>query len=255
MNCDLPDMVALVTGGLGQVGTIVADVLAAAGARVAVSDRPEVVSDRGEAARGWLCLPHDVTSAESWRLVVEVVSDRLDSVDILVNLAGVMLAVAPIEDVTLDQWNQTLAVNATGVFLGCQAVLPAMRRRRRGKIINISSIAGKDSSAWSSAYGASKHAIIGLTQSVAKEVGKDNINVNAICPGPMRTKMIEPMLSHRYPGKSWADLESDYLAAFPLGRMIDPIDVGHLVVFLASEAARNIHGQSISLCGGQDMHT
>jgi len=247
VNCDLSGSVALVTGARGVIGAAIAQYLAEAGAAVATSDLPGVPSASGETA---LQFDHDVTSKEQWGAVVDAVGDRLGPVDILCNAAGIRPPTTNVDELTVDMWTTAFQVNATGMLFGCQAVLPDMKRREFGKIVNLASTLGKESLAGSAAYGASKHAVIGLTQSLAHEVGEFNINVNAVCPGPVNTPLLNPSGDPRV-GR---DLEARLSALAPMRRIATPDDVAALVTFLASERARNIQGQSINVDAGRSMH-
>lgn len=246
MICDLSGSVALVTGGRGAIGAAIAQYLAAAGAVVATSDLPGVAPTQG----GSLQLDHDVTSPEQWRSAVDTVLHELGPVDILCNAAGIRPPITNVDELTLDMWTTAFQVNATGTLFGCQAVLPGMKQRGTGKIVNVSSTLGKESLAGSAAYGASKHAVLALTQSLAHEVGQFNINVNAVCPGPVNT----PLLNPSGDVAAGAELEARLSALAPMKRIATPDDVAALVTFLASEQARNIQGQSINVDAGRSMH-
>lgn len=248
MQCDLTGKVALVTGGRGVIGAAIAGYLAESGATVVVSDLPS--AGTASDARLVTC-DHDVSSGEQWASVVGRINRDFGPVDILCNAAGVRPLPAEVSEISLDLWNRAFEVNATGTLLGCQAVLPDMQRRRWGKIVNIASTLGKESLTGSAAYGASKHAVIGLTQSLAHESGPYNINVNAVCPGPVQTPMLNPSGDPTV-GR---DLEAKLSTLAPLRRIAEPEDVAALVVFLASEHARNIHGQAVNVDGGRSTHT
>ncbi|GGM34756.1 glucose 1-dehydrogenase [Promicromonospora citrea] len=234
---DLTGRVALVTGGARGLGEAYVRVLHDAGAHVVVTDvldgEGQALADvLGERAR----FAHlDVTDEDAWDRVVGRVVEDLGSVDVLVNNAGIANA-APIEHFTLAKWDAVMAVNATGTFLGCRAVVPAMKAAGRGSIVNISSVEGLRGS-WSlHGYTASKFAVRGLTKSLAVELGKDGIRVNSVHPGLVRTEMS-------------ARIDPEALV-IPLGRPGEPADLAGAVLFLASEASAWVTGQEIVVDGG-----
>jgi NAD(P)-dependent dehydrogenase (short-subunit alcohol dehydrogenase family) len=247
MRIDLSGAVALVTGGCGGIGAAVARSLGAAGARVAVSDLASAHAESGD----WRQYAHDVSSREQWSDVVDRLERDAGQIDILCNAAGISHPLLEVEEIAPETWSKTLAVNATGVFFGCQAVLPGMKRRRRGKIVNIASTVGKDAVARNAAYGASKHAVIGLTQALSREAGPHNINVNAVCPGPVDTPLLNPSTDPAVRDK----LQRDLSALASLGRIATVDDVAALVTFLVSEQARNVQGQAINVDAGRSTHT
>jgi meso-butanediol dehydrogenase/(S,S)-butanediol dehydrogenase/diacetyl reductase len=255
----LSGKIALVTGAGQGIGQGIARVLAANGASVAITDLDEMkaqqaakqVSADGGSANGYAL---DVTSRGNVLAVVAQVVTDMGGLDILVNNAGIGEARAFLEQTT-DSWRAIYDVNVFGVFHCCQAVLPHMVKKRKGNIINISSTAGKRSNAWSTHYGSSKHAVIGITQSLAKEFARDEIRVNAVCPSLLLT----PHWDER--SRQIADLEgkepqqviAERIERIPLGRPQTSEDVGNLVAFLVSEEASSITGQAISVAGGTDL--
>ncbi|WP_275004198.1 SDR family NAD(P)-dependent oxidoreductase [Promicromonospora iranensis] len=234
---DLTGQVALVTGAARGIGEAYVRILHDAGASVVITDvldaEGQALADAlGERAR---FVHLDVTDEEAWDRVVGQVVDELGRVDVLVNNAGIANA-APIEHFTLAKWNAVMAVNATGVFLGCRAVVPTMKAAGRGSIINISSVEGLRGS-WSlHGYTASKFAVRGLTKSLAVELGKDGIRVNSVHPGLVLTEMS-------------VKIDPDALV-IPLGRPGVPADLAGTILFLASEASAWISGQEIVVDGG-----
>jgi NAD(P)-dependent dehydrogenase (short-subunit alcohol dehydrogenase family) len=150
-----------------------------------------------------------------------------------------------------------MELNLKGVFLCTQAVLPWMIKRRYGRIINISSMAGKTGEAFTSPYCASKFGVIGFTQSVALEVGKHNITINAVCPGPVETELIKQSVAQaaKLKGMNPEDfLKSFFIDPTPLGRIAKPLDVARAVTFLASDEAEFITGSTLNVSGGREMH-
>jgi meso-butanediol dehydrogenase/(S,S)-butanediol dehydrogenase/diacetyl reductase len=279
MLADLTGKVAIVTGGGGGIGRGIATVLARCGARIAVADvRLEVaehavadlIRETGSVMKPFSVDVTDVVSVD--RLIQEVIRE-FATVDILVNNAGVHGAPG-FEDVTSqyreEDWDVTFAVNVKGTLHVTEAVIPEMTRKQSGKIVNISSHSGRGelpsgggtlAAPSGGAYGASKAAIIYLTQTYAIRLGPQNINVNCICPGSVFTPLWEGygVWAARnipaYAGLSPREVyERTVTERAPLGRPQTPEDVGNAVAFLASEEARNITGQALNVNGGQRMN-
>ena len=184
---------AVVTGGGRGIGEAVAGALSAAGIAVCVASRTlaevEGVAERLRAAGGaaW-ALRCDVTDEESVDALARAAAAHLGDVDILINNAGIAGS-GPLHRMSLDEWNRYFAVNATGTFLCTRAFLPGMVERKRGRIVNIASVAGLQGARYIAGYAASKHAVIGFTRSVAAEVAASGVTVNAVCPGYVDTGM------------------------------------------------------------------
>lgn len=252
---------AFVTGGGRGIGRGICLALARAGSGVVVSDivgrNAERVAEEVKAiGREALSIRMDVTKTSSIEGAVKSALDEFDRIDILVNNAGVIKQ-APILELTEEDWDLVVGVNAKGVFLCSKIVVPHMIERRSGRIVNISSISGKNGYPGQGAYGSSKFAVVGLTQVLARELAKYNITVNAICPGIIYTKMWEYLSTLRAkemgmtPEEVFQQITTERI---PLGRPQTPEDIGNLVVFLASDEAKNITGQSINVDGGLVTH-
>ena len=234
---DLDGRVAIVTGGVRGLGEAYVRALHSAGARVVVAD---ILDQAGEALATELgdrarFVHLDVTSEQGWDAVIRATVEAFGAVDVLVNNAGIANA-APIEHFTLEKWNAVIAVNLTGVFLGCRAVVPQMKAQGSGSIINISSVEGMRGSPGLHGYTASKFGVRGLTQGLAVELGPSGIRVNSVHPGLILTDMttrIDP-----------ARLD------IPLGRPGIPGDVAGTVVFLASDASAFTTGAEFVVDGG-----
>ena len=271
---ELEGKVALVTGGGRGIGRGIALELARAGANVAVSDIETISSGANQygetvvggfteaqvtatAIRGLgrkcLAIQADVTKkADTVRMVDETVSG-LGGLDILVCNAGVV-NLAQVEEMTEEAWDLTFAVNVKGVFLSCQAAIPAIKARNGGVIINIASVAGKNGFGGMAHYCSSKFAVVGFSNSLAKELAPANIRVNAICPGILRTQMWEYLAeSLKGEGESKEDAWERWVSnAIPQGRPQTPEDIGQLARYLA--AAENVTGQAMNVDGGMEMH-
>ncbi len=249
--------IALVTGGGRGAGAAIAEALAREGAAVVVTARTETEIGevaarlREQGARAW-AWPCDVGDEASVAALASTVEKEAGAVDILVNNAGIAHA-APISRTTLDDWQRLWRVNATGAFLCTRAWLPGMTERGWGRIINIASTAGLSGDRYISAYAASKHAMIGLTRSVAAEVAAKGVTVNAVCPTYLDTPMTEASVTRvvETTGRTREDALAALLARTPQGRLVTPEEVAGAVVFLCSDAARGMTGSTITLDGGE----
>ncbi len=238
----LKGKVAIVTGGCGGIGTAVCTRFAKEGAIVYATDlqASEQLSD-------WFSfLKHDVTSEEDAIAVMKHVESEHGKLDILVNAAGIEFE-KTIEDTSLEEWNRMLAINVTGTFLPSKYALPLMRKAGSGSIINFGSYDGFIADPELAAYCASKGAVHALTKAMACDHGKDNIRVNAICPGYVDTPMLQSFFG------SAGDINSLQQAVrdvHPLGIYGKPEDVANLVNWLAGDEARYASGQLWVLDGG-----
>ena len=244
---DFTGRVALVTGAFRGFGFATAERLAARGASVAVhvrdTERAEATAqrleERGFAVSGDLGNPADLQS------IVARTLDRFGRLDVLVNNAAVALPTR-FEKITEEEWRRTFDVNVTAVFLLIRAALPAMKEQRYGRIVNLSSTAGKTVSTLGGAhYTASKAALLGLTRAAAKELGPYGITVNALCPGLFDTELTRENATSE-------QLEA-IAKTFPIRRLGEPVEVADLICFLASEAAGYITGASLDINGGDLM--
>jgi 3-oxoacyl-[acyl-carrier protein] reductase len=245
----LSGKVALVTGASRGLGRAMAEQLADAGARVAVvyrvrDDAAREVVDGIEAAGGEACAYQaDVRSSDAVREMVRQVQESWGAVDILVNNAGIARD-GLLARMSEADWHDVIETHLTGAFHCSKAVLRGMMRRRWGRIINLSSLAGLAGNAGQCNYAAAKAGLIGFTRALAKEVGTRNITVNAIAPGFIETDMTSGL------AEAW---KQEALKRTPVGRFGEPGDVAAMVVYLASDAAAYITGQVISIDGGLGM--
>jgi meso-butanediol dehydrogenase/(S,S)-butanediol dehydrogenase/diacetyl reductase len=253
----LEGKIALVTGGGRGIGAGIAASLAGAGADVIIADYTLELAEAGAAevtalGRRSAAIQVDVRKPESIGSLLDTIEAEFGRLDIAMNNAGVV-SLGGIEDLTLDQWDDVIDINLRGVFLCCQAEIKLMRKAGYGRIINTSSIAGKTGFPNLSHYSASKFGVIGFTNAIAKEVAKDGITVNALCPGIVGTGMWrgDTGLSKLWaaPGEteeqSWARHQQLFL---PQGVAQTPEDMGQMVVYLASAA--HVTGQALAVDGG-----
>jgi NAD(P)-dependent dehydrogenase (short-subunit alcohol dehydrogenase family) len=252
----LKDRVALVTGSGRGIGRAIAIAYAKAGAKVGVTARTaaeldEVVAtikaNNGEAVP----IVADLTQKDAPGNVLEQMANTLGAVDILVNNAGIGSSSdpKPIVEFNDDFWDMSLLLNLTVPYRFCKAVVPKMRAKHWGRVINIASINGKMPSLHGAAYAASKHGLLGFTRTLAIEVARDGITANAICPGPVRTMMNDKRLVYdaKRRGITFEELERSMT---PIGGRLDPDDIAPLAVYLASPEARMVTGQAYNICGG-----
>jgi len=253
----LQGRIALVTGAGRGIGAAVARSLADEGAAVALCARStaqleavaaEIVSRGGKA----LALACDVTDPNSIAAAAEAVRTQLGPVDILVNNAGIAHS-APLGRTTLADWNRVFAVNVTGTFLCTQTFLPDMTARRWGRVINIASTAARMGAKYISAYAASKHAVLGLTRSVAAEVATLGVTVNAVCPGYVDTELTRATIDRivEKTGRTPREALEQVLATSPQGRLLSVDEVAFAVLALCDHGARGINGQAIVIDGGE----
>jgi NAD(P)-dependent dehydrogenase (short-subunit alcohol dehydrogenase family) len=244
---DFAGKVALVTGGGNGIGAATCRAFAAAGARVAVLDRAAEAAAgvAAEIARtGGSATPHavDVADRDVFTALAAAIAEASGGIDILVNGAGTTVR-AMIAEMRPEDWDRVIAVNLTGALNGIQAVLPHMRKRGGGAIVNVASIAGQRISFGGTAnYTASKAGLLGLTRHAAYELAPDGIRVNAVCPGPTATGFSGAIPS--------AQTKAERARKIPLGRMCEAEDIADPILFLAGHAARMITGVALTVDGG-----
>lgn len=257
----LKDRVAIVTGGGGAIGRIICRTFAEEGGKVAVNDidvgaAHETIATSSQHLNESIAIGADITQKDEVQSMVSEVLNSFGHIDILVNNAGTS-QISSIIELEEEVWDRIMNLNLKGVFLCTQAVMPTMIDRHYGRIVNIASQAGKTGEAFNSAYSASKFGVIGFTQSIAQEVGKYNITVNAVCPGAVETKLLLDSLpqSAQDRGMSTEEfLQSFFINQTPMGRLAQPIDVARAVVFLVSNEADYISGSTLNVTGGREMH-
>lgn len=250
----LTGKVALVTGGGRGIGRAICEAMAGAGAKVVVADlNGDDAAETAQAVDG-MSLTLDVTDFATLSMQVAKIEAAEGGIDILVNNAGIF-NMASIDRITPEDYRRQYDVNVGGTLFACQAVVPAMKRRGGGAIINFSSQAGRRGEPNIAVYCSTKAAVISITQSLAKELAADNIRVNAIAPGVIDTPMWDVVDAQfaEYENKPIGQKKREVGEDVPLGRMGDPRDVADPCVFLASDAARYVTGQTLNVDGGNWM--
>lgn len=254
----LAGQTAVVTGGARGIGKGIVLELARAGANIVIADLLLQEMERTAAevralGRRALMRRVDVTDLAQVNALIDSAITETGRLDIMVNCAGV-ITIRPVAELTEQDWDFVMNVNAKGTFLGCKAALRPMRRAGRGRIINVSSIAGKEGFANLAHYSASKFAVVGFTNALAKEVAREGITVNAICPGIVRTSMWERLADQWKEADESAEdsWNRHQLTLIPQGRAQTVQDMGRLAVFFAT--MDNVTGQSVNIDGGLTFH-
>jgi NAD(P)-dependent dehydrogenase (short-subunit alcohol dehydrogenase family) len=245
---------AVVTGGGRGIGAAIAAELAQAGARLTLMgrSRASLEAQAVKLSTEVHMETCDVANPQEVERAFEAAAGALGSVTILVNNAG-QAESQPFAQTDLGLWNRMLEVNLTGAFLCSQVVLPGMLAAGWGRIVNIASTAGLRGYPYVSAYCAAKHGVIGLTRSLALELARKNITVNAVCPGYTQTEMLEASLAKivQKTGRSAAEARAELVKGNPQGRLVEPQEVAQAVLWLCLPASAALTGQAIAVAGGE----
>ena len=251
---------ALVTGGGKGIGRQICLRLAEEGTRLIIADiNPAGIEETARMAmdvsgRDSLCLETDLRHpAQIERLAEKALSSG--NIDFLINNSGIAGPTANIEDVTLAEWEETMNINLTGMFLLCKYLVPHLKTRGDARIINMASNAPKIPLPWRAPYCASKMAIIGLTRSMAKELGPYGIRVNALCPGAVEGERQHAVIDNiaRQTGRTRESVVAEKIERIPLRSFIPETSIGDMVVFLCSDQSSMLTGQDINITGGAIM--
>ncbi|MFW6111941.1 MAG: SDR family NAD(P)-dependent oxidoreductase [Candidatus Bipolaricaulota bacterium] len=252
--------ITLVTGSGAGNGRAIAKKLAQMGSKVVVNDiderKAESVGEEIEKAGGRaLVTVGDATKQEEVKRVAKEAKDEYGRVDILVNNVGLFEAIK-FTDMELEDWRKYMALNLDSMYMYTYEFLSGMIDREHGKIVNISSDAGKSGYPELVAYSAAKHGVVGFTRALAKEVAGDGINVNAVCPGYIKTDMHWAFLDQwaEAAGKTSEEIEEEAIAGIPLGEFGKPEYVAEVVGFLVSPATEWMTGQAVNISGGLETH-
>ena len=235
---------AIVTGSARGIGKAIAARLIEDGVRVLIADIDAPAGQATAAELGDRALAYalDVTAPESWDRAVKTVLDAWDRLDILVNNAGIAGRSAPIWELPVEEWQQVIAIDLTGVWLGCRAAIPPMMGAGYGRIVNIASIAGKEGNPNATPYSAAKAGVIGLTKSIAKEVATKGILVNSVTPAVIETEILKQVSQEHI---------AYMTSRIPMGRVGQPSEVAALVRFLCSDELSFSTGAVFDLSGGR----
>jgi NAD(P)-dependent dehydrogenase (short-subunit alcohol dehydrogenase family) len=252
MNLDLKGHRVLVTAGASGIGLATARAFVAEGARVLVCDVDRnalaalSISDAAIAS-----VDADVSKPADVARLFDAVDARLGGLDTLVNNAGIAGPTAACEDVKLDEWQRTLDVNLTGMFLCAQKAIPRLKQSANGSMVNLSSAAGRFGFALRSPYCASKWGVIGFTKSLSIELGGAGVRVNAICPGAVAGDRIDRVIAGKAKVRNlpFEVVRDEFLGKTSLKRFVSPEDIANAIVFLASKLGANIDGHALPIDG------
>ena len=258
----LENKTAIVTGAAKGMGAAITTTLAREGADIVLAARDTAALDEvaaavvalGRAAHVVAC---DVTDEDQVKAMVDRAKAAFDGrIDILVNVAGVTGPVeTPVQDIAVDDFTYVITANERGTFLPIKHVVPTMIAQKSGKIVNIGGTSGLRGYPMRTAYSASKWAVRGITRTVPLELGRHNINVNAVCPGIVETPRMQKLCEGKAKVRGWTveQVYEEYVQDMTLRRVTTPEDVANAVLFMASEESRNITGQELAVDGGWDV--
>ena len=245
-----PSTRVLVTAGASGIGRAIADLFLDQGAQVHICDVSDTfLADLRSTHPKAGCTKADVSSDSEVKHLFNEIEKSLGGLDILVNNAGIAGPTGGVDEISSEDWRRTLDICLTGQYLGAHHAVPMLKQAGGGAIINLSSAAGRFGYAFRSPYAAAKWGVIGFTQSLAKELGPENIRVNAILPGIVEGPRITGVIQARADqyGVSYAEMEKTYLDRVSMRRMVTAQDVATAALYLASPAGRNISGQSLGV--------
>jgi NAD(P)-dependent dehydrogenase (short-subunit alcohol dehydrogenase family) len=246
----------VVTAAGSGIGEVIARSFQARGARVYICDVAEqLVSEALKSIEGSFGSVADVGDPAAVNRMFDHIEHTLGGVDVLINNAGIAGPTALVEDVKTEELEQTLRINLQGQFYCCKRVIPNMKKAGGGSIVNISSIAGRLAFAMRTPYAASKWGVVGFTKSLAMEVGRDNIRVNAILPGHVNSPRFQRVWGTKAKklGITMEEMCAEVLRCVASGRTVEMQDIANMALYLTSSYGAAINGQAISVCGGVEM--
>ncbi len=253
---------AIVTGAAKGMGAAITTTLAREGADILLTARDtaaleEVAAEVRDMGRQAHVIACDVIEEDQVRAMVERALEVFgDRIDILVNVAGVTGPIeTPVQDIEVDDFMYVITANERGTFLPIKHVTPTMITQNEGKIVNIGGTSGLRGYPMRTSYSASKWAVRGITRTVALELGRHNINVNAVCPGIVETPRMHKLCEGKARIRGWSteQVYEEYVQDMALKRVTTPQDIANAVLFMASDDARNITGQELAVDGGWDV--
>lgn len=242
----------VVTAGASGIGFSIARLLHAQGVQIAICDvDADALHQACIELEGCVAVEADVSDETAVDALFDAVQDSFGGLDALVNNAGIAGPTGNLEDLSADDWRRCIDICLTGQFLSARRAIPMIKASGGGALVNMSSSAGKHGYAYRTPYSAAKFGVVGLTQSLAKELGPDNIRVNAVLPGIVEGPRMEKVIRDRSEaaGVSYAAMKDNYLKNISMRRMVSPDDVAATVAFLISDAGANLSGQSLSVDG------
>ena len=259
MSQPLSGHVAIVTGSTSGIGLAMAEALAAAGASLVINglgDAAVIEQTRKavEARHGGKVAYHpaDMTKSAEIAAMVGFAKDNFGRLDILLNNAGIQF-VSPIEDFPIEKWDQIIAINLTSAFHGIRAAVPIMKAQGRGRIVNLASAHGLIASPFKGAYVAAKHGVVGLTKTVALEVATAGITCNAICPGYVKTPLVDAQIADQAKARNLTPdqvMKDVILAAQPTKRFVTYEELAGMLLYLVSDAGASVNGAALAIDGG-----
>jgi NAD(P)-dependent dehydrogenase (short-subunit alcohol dehydrogenase family) len=252
MNQSAKGLRVLVTAGAAGIGKAFAETFAGAGAKVFICDVDKAALDAFRKARPEIGSGiTDVADPRQVDGMFDAATTFLGGLDVLINNAGIAGPTAPVEDITIDDWDRTIAIDLNGMFYCTRKAVPLLKAAGGGSIINLSSVAGRLGFPLRTPYAAAKWAVVGFTKSLAIELGPSNIRVNALQPGVVEGDRIDRVISAKSKalGVSFDEFKQQLLSKVSLRRMVSPQDIANMALFLVSDAGRNISGQALSVCG------
>ncbi|MBI3709395.1 MAG: SDR family oxidoreductase [Proteobacteria bacterium] len=252
MQLSAKNLRVVVTAGAAGIGRVIAKTFLDAGARVEVCDAAEAaLAECRKVLPAVGTTLADVADAAQVDRFFAAAKARLGGLDVLVNNAGISGPTAAVEDIKPAEWDRTIAINLSGMFYAARAAVPMLKQAGGGSMINISSVAGRIGYPLRLPYASTKFAIVGFTESLARELGPSNIRVNCIQPGVVEGPRIDRVIAAKAEalGISFDEQKARLLANVSLRRMVSAQDIANMALFLATDAGKNISGQSLSVCG------